>query len=750
MNISFLNMRMEIKMENNLQNDNREYIKLVIAIVAFVGTMLFGFFMMGDCMEVILRYFLALLVLGLAVFPLSAKLFKAFHNGGYLYSKVIGLLLSGYFMWLLSSLRILKFTTSNSLICVIVTALVIYFFFCFLYRKKDKTEITNFLTEKWFAIFMSEVFFLLMFLFFIFLLGHKIPGVETEKSMDYAFMSTMMRTDYMPPLDMWAAGKTLNYYYFGQYIMTFLSRISFCGVKYGYTLSVALIGAFCFTLVANLVYEVMSNYLKQKGKKRNIAFLTAALSAIAVTFSGNMHYFIFSKVTPALWDMLKIPGEKPGYWFADSTRYIGYTPEVINDKTIAEFPFYSFLIGDLHAHVIDILVVLTILALLYAYFHRETDEKREIFNKQLIMIGFLIGISCMTNYWDYPIYFVVSGSVVLAFNFIQYKLNIKTFLTTAVQGIVILTIAKLISLPFSMKFDQMIMGIKLCTTHSQFYQLCILWGLPVILVTGFLVVVIKNWKKSFCKEDLFVLLLGLCAVGLVVMPELIYVRDIYEEGFPRANTMFKLTYEAFILFGISMGYIIIRFIYTSATPFQRKAGITGLICLLLTTGYFFTASKMWLGSYMNRQEFKGIDASISFDEIVNEDMDAIEWLCQNIEGQPVVLEADGDSYTGYERVSTLTGFPTVLGWHTHEWLWRNGYSIIEERQTDVTEIYDGNSADTKKALLDKYEVEYIFVGSKEYEKYPDMDISLLEGMGDVVYSNIDENTLKLIEIIKVE
>lgn len=734
--------------------EKKEYGKIVTIVVLFLAVAGTGFGLLGSSnMEIILRFYLLLLILGLAVLPVSFCLFPSFQNGGYFFSKIAGLFISGYLMWLFSSLNILKFSLLNCFICLFIVILLVYGITIYRGFKLKYSSFMNSLKQKWFYILLAEIFFLFLFLFFIYLLGNKIPGVETEKSMDYAFMSTLMRTEYMPPLDMWASGKTLNYYYFGQYIMTFLTKISFVKVQYGYSLSMAVIGAFCFVLVVNLVYEMARHLFHNKKWKTQMASLAALLSGIAVTFSGNMHYFIFAKVTPAIWDMLKIPGEKPMYWFADSTRYIGYTPDVAGDKTIAEFPFYSFIIGDLHAHVIDIMVVLTIVALLFSYFIRIKNEEmtckwyqHEIFCPQLLMIGFLIGIACMTNYWDYPIYFVVSGSVVLAFNGLQYHFKGKTFYTTAIQGLMIFVIAQLISLPFSLKFEEMIMGIRFATTHSQFYQLCILWGFPVIMVVCAIVALLR---KKINRADLFCLLLGACAIGLVIIPEVIYVRDIYEEGFPRANTMFKLTYEAFILFGITLGYLIIRFLRIPEKKWQRKTGIFGLVCLCLTTGYFFTASKMWLGNYWNHQNFKGIDATVYFSENMAEDMGAITFIEENIEGQPVILEADGDSYTNYERVAVLTGMPTVLGWHTHEWLWRNGYLIVEERQADITNIYTGNNKEYVKEILDQYEVSYIFIGSKEYEKYPEMNVSFLEGLGEVVYQEYQSESGHMTEIIKI-
>ena len=53
--------------------------------------------------------------------------------------------------------------------------------------------------------------------------------------------------------------------------------------------------------------------------------------------------------------------------------------------------------------------------------------------------------------------------------------------------------------------------------------------------------------RAIALPDLFAVIMGLCAMGLILIPELVYVRDIYENGNARANTMFKLTYQAYIL-----------------------------------------------------------------------------------------------------------------------------------------------------------------------------------------------------------
>lgn len=120
---------------------------------------------------------------------------------------------------------------------------------------------------------------------------------------------------------------------------------------------------------------------------------------------------------------------------------------------------------------------------------------------------------------------------------------------------------------------------------------------------------------------------------------------------------------------------------------------------------------------------------------------------ENIEGAPVVLEANGDSYTGFERVSASTGLPTILGWYVHEWLWRNDTEDLNVKSTDIRNIYTSESEEQVRTLLKQYDVSYIFVGSKEREKYEDaLNNALLQSLGDIVFIDEDSGTY----IVKVD
>ena len=78
-----------------------------------------------------------------------------------------------------------------------------------------------------------------------------------------------------------------------------------------------------------------------------------------VSLGGNLHSFFYGFLSK-----FSEGGDK--YWFPDATRYIGYNPET-NDKTIHEFPVYSFVVSDLHAHVINMIFVITLIGCYLQY-----------------------------------------------------------------------------------------------------------------------------------------------------------------------------------------------------------------------------------------------------------------------------------------------------------------------------------------------------------------------------------------------
>ena len=119
-----------------------------------------------------------------------------------------------------------------------------------------------------------------------------------------------------------------------------------------------------------------------------------------------------------------------------------------------------------------------------------------------------------------------------------------------------------------------------------------------------------------------------------------------------------------------------------------------------------------------------------------DDFAAVNWLKNNIpqHQQPVVLEAAGDSYTDFERISAFSGMPTVVGWAVHEWLWRGGYGPVGARAADVQAIYESPDYAYTQELIKKYDVKYVVVGEMERTKYGNINEIKIANLGKPVFT----------------
>lgn len=750
---------------------------LIPEIICAVVLIMAAVFLLQDDTWTFLTWWLMALLMGMIAMPVSGQLFRSFEDKGWLFSKVLAIAVIGFLTWFLVAGKVLKFTNAS---CVGVSVICGVGCIILLYRQTQK-EIECYPTRKMKLIIREELLFLLVFLLWTYLVGFRPQAYGTEKFMDYGFMQAMMRSDVLPAKDIWYSQGTINYYYGGQYFAVFLTRLTGSRVEVTYNLMRTFVAAMAFVLPFSLIRQMLGDRIKTKNTGRNKYFPTVAgvTAGVAVSIAGNGYFIVYRCLLPLINKLRGITTEV-SYWFPNATRYIGYRPINENDKTISEFPSYSFILGDLHAHVVNVMFVLLVIGLLYAWMketlrkdRRELTErmkaeqgdtseqlrsdvswKKHLLSPHLILVSILLGMFQWSNYWDFVIYFVVTGAVVLFANIIQLKGKaVKVIKITFLQAVEVIVISYLVVLPFTIKFETMVQGVALAQYHSMLYQLAVIWGLPVMITLLLIITILaevlkKKEKTSFHRflagieiPDLFAVLAGLCAIGLVFLPEVVYVRDIYEQGYARANTMFKLTYQAYILFGMVMGYAIYRLLLISRQKVLKILAGLGLFLLIWTVGYFGDAVYSWFGEVWNPLEYQGLDAEGYLETDFSEDAQAIYWLKDNVEGSPIVLEANGDSYTGYERVSASTGLPTVLGWYVHEQLWRNDVEDLNQKSADIQNIYTWNSEELVRNLLEHYDVSYIFVGSKEREKYGDaLNNTVLKSMGTVAFEDEETGT----------
>jgi YYY domain-containing protein len=302
----------------------------------------------------------------------------------------------------------------------------------------------------------------------------------------------------------------------------------------------------------------------------------------------------------------------------------------------------------------------------------------------------------------------------------------------------------LFTLPFNLNFKPFVSGVGvLCAPdflikigkigpflfeanhcqRSPFWMLLILYGFFYFFATALVIKILRIAKTP--PAILYTLLLILLSTILIATPEFIYAKDIYPAHY-RANTMFKLGYQAFMMLSLVSSFSI-AYLFHKGRRIVWLPITFVLLTLILIYPYFAVTSY-----FNNFKTYQGLDGLAYLKTSAPDDFDAIVWIQKNIKDQPVLLEAQGDSYTDYERISANTGLPTPLGWTVHEWLWRGSYSFPESRLEDVKNLYEGDVEQTR-LLIQKYKVKYVFVGTLERTKYPNLNEAKFETLGTKVY-----------------
>lgn len=214
----------------------------------------------------------------------------------------------------------------------------------------------------------------------------------------------------------------------------------------------------------------------------------------------------------------------------------------------------------------------------------------------------------------------------------------------------------------------------------------------------------------------FALALAVVGLGLTFTPEVVYLRDNF--GW-RMNTIFKFYYQAWLLFGLAGAFTIVMSLSRVARRQLAPALLSGLALLLALASTVYLIA----GAYSKTQGFSRtptFDAGAHLATIAPAEYGAIEWVRANTLPTDVVVEGKGRSY-GAEtnRISTMTGRPTLLGWDGHESQWRGrAYGAMAAgRPETLRAIYGGATPDQLRRVLAEFGVDYVYVGPQERAQY---------------------------------
>ncbi|MFN4142814.1 DUF2298 domain-containing protein [Aestuariivirga sp.] len=654
-------------------------------------------------------WWFTLLICGLLCWPLCAALFPGSIDRGYLASKAAAIVLASYAAWLASAAGFVSFAGAGPLVGLATLAVLPVIF------GMQRLPVSP-------RIFLARELFFTSLLAAGAVIRATSPDIHgLEKFMDFGFMNGAMRAEAMPPPDPWFGGAPINYYYFGHLMAAWVTLVSGVPADHGYNLMMATI----FAATASLVFTLVQDALTESG--RVTARVTALVASAAVVFGGNFHTVIYGALRP--W-----AGSQTGrdyFFYPDSTRFIGFDPPT-DDKAFTEMPAYGFAVADLHGHVSNLPVtMLLLLVMFHAVAQRGAAARAVVPVKphHVAAAGFLLGAAVMTNAWDAVIYGLVISLLGLAAWLSAERLRISELFRLAGQGLSALAIAILVILPFLIHFRPFGEGVRLVEKTTPLWQWLTLY---MHLLPGCLAA-LAGWAlfRQRSAAAAFSAALAAASLTLLILPEIVFLKDIYGADHARANTMFKLTFQGQPL-GVIAAALTIGLLLTRAG--RRLPQVAALLIaapLVMPLVY----PRYWLWDRLRdvppaRYTLDGL-------RFVAREAPGEEELIPVIRGLALapgkrLLEAPGDSYSYAGRFSALTGQPVPLGWRNHEWLWRSDWPKVSRLSGQIEKIYASRSPEEACPPLRALAVQYVVVGRIERQIYPALKEETFRKLGRAI------------------
>ena len=788
-------------------------------------------------MQDIIAWIAVLWALSLVGFPFASGVsgLGRLADRGWAVSRVLGLLLLGWLTWIGGTLGVIPNSAGG-----IAGALILLGVVAVWLAHRQRVELADFFRRRWTVVATTELLFLAMFAFWALVIS-EVPAINhTEKPMDFGILNAVANADGFPPEDQWLSGHSIAYYYGGHHMAATLATLTGVATDKAYNLAVATVPAMLAAGLLGLVY----NLLRFSGARVAPSLAVGSLAALGVVMLGNLSGVLELAYVRGVggdwfWQWVGIKGLEPPaggdgwlpdgfWWWWRGTRVIDTLAEsgVSLDYTITEVPFFSFLLGDLHAHVTSLpftaLALSLALAMLVAAEPPGLDWLRRRPGEAAVL-ALTLGALAFINAWDFPLYIAIVAMVATAhwLSFGRRPRDLATFdlsteedlsiartLTRGLGRAALLAIALaaagvVLYLPFYVSFDSQAGGILPVTgPATRHFLFLVVMGVPAALSAGLVarsvlemgwptaelrklgwpvlavslapffvwlvgVAVLVSvsasdvdlaeglvWRRltlaaplllagglaTYCALVLsagrrpmqwlvFALILAAAGFYLLAGAELFRISDLFGN---RMNTVFKVYYQAWILLGIAGA---VGFYYIVAAPIRRRwadyrAGLLRAIgiawaavaaLLVLASAYYPAAAALERTGWFQNGESWSDNTLAGLDYLRRgqpDEYNAIVWL--NEETEPGrIIEAVGDGYSDYGRISAATGRATVLGWEGHQQQWRgdDAKNLLAGRRHDVAAIYQDEDGVEVLRLLRLYDVRWLVIGPRERETY---------------------------------
>ena len=506
----------------------------------------------------VLAWLGALELIALITLPLTFIIFRPLPDRGFLFAKALGILLVGLVVWLLASLQWLAFSRASIALAMGLIALASLAVLAVRWR-----EICGFVRQRWATLLVAELVFLAAFLVFVLVrmanpdLWHPFRG--GEKPMDFAYLNAVLRSSIMPPYDPWFAGGYLNYYYWGQFLTAMLIRATAIAPTIAFNLAVptffALTVGGAYTVVYNLVESarhrlpprlslpigrsqeqspfVLSLSKDERGlskdeiderahlkenstlshdTKKNFHWtpiLVGLCSVMFVTVLGNLDGAV--QVGQGITDALR--GQPFGEFdFWRSSRMMPPDPPGFE---ITEFPFFTFLFADLHAHMMAIPFTLLAMGLSLAIVFAAADGTKSRLVQggkvrtlsalaermggmpRLVFLGIAIGSLAPLNTWDLPTYLIVASAAILFAEFLAHGgLGLVVLVRAGVKSAFVAGVGFAAFLPYHLAGETFYNSLQATTNTTTLWQFLAISGLFVFIVGTFAVDELADGARS--------------------------------------------------------------------------------------------------------------------------------------------------------------------------------------------------------------------------------------------------------------
>jgi YYY domain-containing protein len=380
-------------------------------------------------------WWLALEMIGLAGLPLTMLVFANLPDRGWTLARPFSLLILGWLIWfplsIVSALPFNRVWIIGTLLVYIAGNLALA-----LRVRRVRAALTTVLTRHRGYIVFAEVLFAGAFAGMVWERSFTPAVVDTEKFMDVAFLSSIWRAPHLPPPDPWLSGQTINYYYFGHYLVALVAKLLGTVPAVAFNLGVGMV----FALAAIAIFGVAANLIGAIAPNRRWRWrgLVGVTSAVFVLVLGNLNGAqIWWQNARALAQQFPTLYSSPWAWWLHRdlwTQYDWWSPSRVIPNTINEFPAFSFALADLHAHVLALPFAAVAIGLagnlvLARGMGIRAFGEGHLSRLALLASGVAIGGLYAINGWDLPTYL---GLALLALAIQQWLAHERAFSRTLV------------------------------------------------------------------------------------------------------------------------------------------------------------------------------------------------------------------------------------------------------------------------------------------------------------------------------